>query len=225
MMKRTLFVSLLLAGAAFCAFAQNGVISELTGTVELKTARSSSFVPAKTGDVVAADTIVSTGFRSTAVIKVGSTTIAVRPLTRLSLAEIRAESDSETLKVDLQAGRVRVDVKPPAGTRANTSVQSPSATASVRGTDFEFDARNLKVYEGTVVLRGNDDMEIPVPAGASSYVDGYGKAIDPIEANRQSLTPPAPAGTGSSGKGSSSGAPSSSSSDTGTINVTIREEK
>ena len=225
-MKRTLFVSLLLAGAALCAFAQSGVISEFSGTVELKAAKAASFVPAKIGAVVAADTVVSTGFRSTAVIKVGSTTIAVRPLTRLSLAEIRAESDSETLKVDLQAGRVRVDVKPPAGTRANTSVQSPTATASVRGTDFEFDAVNLKVYEGTVVLRGGgDDMEIPVPAGASSYVDGYGKAIDPIEANRQSLTPPAPAGTGSSGKGSSSGAPSSSSSDTGTINVTIREEK
>jgi hypothetical protein len=222
MMKKTLFVGLLLAGAALCVFAQSGVISEFSGTVELKTAKSTSFVPAKTGDVVAADTIVSTGFRSTAVIKVGSSTIAVRPLTRLSLAEIRAESDSETLKVDLQAGRVRVDVKPPAGTRANTSVQSPSATASVRGTDFEFDAYNLKVYEGTVVLRGNDDnMEIPVPAGASSYVDAYGRAADPVEANRHALTPPAPVGTGSSGKAPSSG--SAPPPAIGSINVTIRE--
>jgi hypothetical protein len=221
-MKKTLFVGLLLAGAAFCAFAQSGVIAEFSGTVELKTARSSSFVPAKTGDVVAADTIVSTGFRSTAVIKVGSTTIAVRPLTRLSLAEIRSESGSETVKVDLQAGRVRVDVKPPAGTRANTSVQSPSATASVRGTSFEFDARNLKVYEGTVVLLGNDDIiEIPVPAGASSYVDGYGKAVDPVAAGRQSLEPPAPVGTGSSGKPSSTASPPEPPA-TGTINVTIQ---
>ena len=222
MLKRTLCITLLLAGAVLCAFAQSGVISEFSGTVELKPVKASSFIPAKTGDVVEADTIVSTGFRSTAVIKVGSTTIAVRPLTRLSLAEIRSESGSETLKVDLQAGRVRVDVKPPAGTRANTSVQSPSATASVRGTDFEFDARNLKVYEGTVVLRGNDDMEIPVPAGASSYVDPYGRVVDPVEASRESLTPPAPVGTGSSGKTPSTGA-SSPSPTTGTINVTIIE--
>ena len=221
MMKKTLFVGLLLAGAAFLAFAQSGVIAEFSGTVELKTARSSSFVPAKTGDVVAADTIVSTGFRSTAVIKVGSSTIAVRPLTRLSLAEIRSESDSETLKVDLQAGRVRVEVKPPAGTRANMSVQSPSATASVRGTDFEFDARNLKVYEGTVVLRGNDDIvEVLIPAGRTSYVDGHSRAIDPVEASRHSLEPPAPVGAGLSGKPSGTTSPAESPT-TGTINVTI----
>ena len=221
-MKRTLCVTLLLAGAVFCAFAQNGVISELTGTVELKTARSSSFVPAKTGDVVAADTIVSTGFRSTAVIKVGSTTIAVRPLTRLSLAEIRSESDSETLNVNLQAGRVRVDVKPPAGTRANTTVQSPSATASVRGTSFEFDAVNLRVYEGTVALQGGDTLAVPVSAGRASHVDSYG-AADPVETSRLSLTPPAPVGAGSSGKPSSVVSPSSASpsSDSGTIIVTI----
>ena len=224
MLKRTLCITLLLAGAVLCAFAQSGVISEFSGTVELKPVKASSFIPAKTGDVVEADTIVSTGFRSTAVIKVGSTTIAVRPLTRLSLAEIRSESGSETLKVDLQAGRVRVDVKPPAGTRANTTVQSPSATASVRGTSFEFDTLNLKVYEGTVALRGNDDMAVSVPAGATSYVDSYGRAADPVETGRQSLTPPAPVGAGAAGKSpstASSLSTSPSSPDTGTIIVTI----
>ena len=208
-MRKTLCFSLLLAGVALCVFAQSGVISEFSGTVELKTARSSSFVPAKIGDVVAADTVVSTGFKSTAVIKVGSTTIAVRPLTRLSLAEIRSESGSETLKVDLQAGRVRVDVKPPAGTRANMSVQSPTATASVRGTSFEFDTVNLRVYEGTVVLQGGRNMPVPVSVGASGYVDGYGEVADPIAAGRESLTPSAPVGAGSSGKPSSTASPSS----------------
>jgi hypothetical protein len=220
MMKRTLCITLLLAGAALCVFAQSGVISEFSGTVELKTARSSSFVPAKTGDIVAADTIVSTGFRSTAVIKVGSTTIAVRPLTRLSLAEIRSESDSETLNVNLQAGRVRVDVKPPAGTRANTSVQSPGGTASVRGTVFEFDVINLKVYEGTVALQGSGAVAIPVSAGRASYVDSNGEVVDPVEAGGQSLTPPAPVGSGSSGKTSSTTS-SPLPPTTGTISVTI----
>jgi hypothetical protein len=98
-------------------------------------------------------------------------------------------------------------------------VQSPSATASVRGTVFEFDAINLKVYEGTVVLKGGDDMGIPVPVGATSHVDPYGKVFDPIESRRQALSPPAPVGTG---KPSSSGSPQPA---IGTINVTIREGK
>jgi hypothetical protein len=90
----------------------------------------------------------------------------------------------------------------------------------VRGTVFEFDAINLKVYEGTVVLRGNDGMEIPVPVGATSHVDPYGKVFDPIESRRQALTPPAPVGADSSGK-----APSSPQPAIGTINVTIRKGK
>jgi len=237
MMKKTLLLSLLLAGAALCTVAQravalSGVISECTGTVELKRAGAAAFIAAKNGDEVAQDTIVSTGFRSTAVIKVGSSTIAVRPLTRLSLAEIASESDSESLKVDLQAGRVRVDVKPPAGTKTSAVVQSPRATASVRGTEFEFDTVNLRVYEGTVMLEGDDSMAIPVSVGATSFVN-QGGAVDPMMLRRQSLTPPAPVGTGVAGKSSGTGAsfalPSSSSSSSssssegndGTIIVTI----
>jgi len=194
MMKKTLLILLLLAGTVSCAFAQNGVISELTGTVELKAAKAASFVPAKVGAVIAADTIVSTGFRSAAVIKVGSSTIAVRPLTRLSLAEIQSESDSETVKVDLQAGRVRVDVKPPAGTKANTSVQTPSATASVRGTAFEIDTVSVQVYEGTVGYQSAGGRPVAVSASQESWVDpASGGAINPLLAAQASLAlPPFP---------------------------------
>jgi hypothetical protein len=68
------------------------------------------------------DTVVSTGFKSTALIEVGSTVITVRPLTRLTLTEIRASSESESLNVNLQSGRIRVDVNPPAGAKASMAV-------------------------------------------------------------------------------------------------------
>jgi hypothetical protein len=184
-MKRGLFISLLLAGAVLCAFAQNvrqitGVIRDITGEVELKRTGTSAFIPAKKGDTVAADTIVSTGFKSTAIIEVGNSTIAVRPLTRLSLAEIQSTSDTETLNMNLQTGRVKVDVKPPAGTRSNLTVQSPSATASVRGTSFEFDTCNLKVNEGRVAFQGGRGMGILVPGGMISSIDADDMAVDPI---------------------------------------------
>ena len=194
-MKKIVCFALLLA-VSLCAFAQNGVIRELSGEVELKPAGTTGFVPAKQGDSVATDTIVSTGFRSTAIIEVGSSSIAIRPLTRLSLAEIQSTSGSETLNVNLQAGRIKVDVKPPAGTKANCTVQSPSATASVRGTSFEFDTVNLQVSEGTVALKGNVGIVMLIPAGGVSYVDSEGKVADPIETNQSSLTPSAPVGTG-----------------------------
>ena len=72
-------------------------------------------MPARIGDQVSEDTVVSTGFKSTALIEVGSALLAVRPLTRLTLTEISASAGNETLNVNLAAGRVRVDLNPPAG--------------------------------------------------------------------------------------------------------------
>jgi hypothetical protein len=179
-MKKKMLFLLLLAFAVFSAFAQVGVIREFSGEVELKRSGASSYIKAKQGDKVAEDTIVSTGFKSTAIIEVGNSTIAVKALTRLSLAEIQSAQDTETLNLKLQTGRVKVDVKPPAGTKANCTVQSPMATASVRGTSFEFDTCNLKVNEGSVAFRGNRGVGLIIPAGMVSSVGVDGKTADPL---------------------------------------------
>jgi len=182
----------------FCAvnlFAQqNGVITELYGTVELKPSGQTGFIPAKAGDTVAMDTIVSTGFKSTALIKAGSTVLTVRPLTRLSLSELSGTAGTETLNVSLQTGRVKVDVKPPAGTRTNMTVQSPTATASVRGTSFEFDTQSLTVLEGTVAFQGSNGGVMLVNAGSTSDISVNGRSADPVETYAANLLPPAPVG-------------------------------
>ena len=192
-MKKTCVVLVLVLSVAG-VYAQSGVIRELTGTVELKASTSSAFVAAKAGDIVGEDTVVSTGFKSTAIVEVGSALLAVRPLTRLTLTEIRASSGSEALNVNLQAGRVRVDLNPPAGTRASLTVTSPAATASVRGTSFEFDTRNLHVNYGAVSFRGSRSREYVVYGGADSGVAGNGMALDPVGQGRSALSPPKPGG-------------------------------
>jgi hypothetical protein len=195
-MKKTFFVVLLSAAIAAGVFGQNGVIRELTGEVEIKPSGASSFTAAKAGDTVARDTIVSTGFRSTAVITIGSSTITVRPLTRLSLAEIQSASEAENVNVNLQTGRVRVDVRPPAGTRADFTVQSTTASASVRGTSFEFDTLNLSVNEGTVSFSSvSGTPAVMVQAGGSSFIGTNGNAVSPAELSDAALLPSAPVGT------------------------------
>jgi len=180
-------------------FAQTGVIKEVSGTVEIKRAGSAVFVPAKAGDQLAQDTVVSTGFKSTALVTVGSSQITVRPLTRLSLSELSSSAGTETINVALQTGRVRVDVNPPAGTKTTMAVRAPNATASVRGTEFDFDTRNLQVLEGTVAFQGSKGGTILVSAGSTSAIQPDGKAADPIETNAAALIPPPPAGVADSG--------------------------
>ena len=196
-MKRIIFVIAIVVLFSAQVFAQNagtGVFRELSGTVEIKPAGSTNFVTANVGDTIARDTIVSTGFKSNALISVGSAVLTVRPLTRLSLAEISASAGTEAINVNLQTGRVRVDVNPPAGSNVNFSIQSPTATASVRGTSFEFDTQFITVLAGTVVFQGNSGAVMTVSAGNTSEITDGGKAQDPMVSSVAELAPPSFAG-------------------------------
>jgi len=197
-MKKLLFVSIfVLTGLSLSqnAFSQNGYIDQLTGTVEIKQPKETAFKTAGKGEIIFKDTVISTGFKSYAIIKIGGTTITVRPLTALTLAEIQSSEDAETLNVNLQSGRVHVEVKPSAGKKASTSVSSPSATASVRGTSFEFDTNNIHVNEGTVSFTGKNGQNVLVGAGGSSRVDQSGQASSPQDERDADLMPPSPVGT------------------------------
>jgi len=194
-MKKIFLVVVMVSAIVLGAFGQSGVIREVSGEVEVKRSGAASFTAAKVGDTVARDTVVSTGFKSTAIIAIGSSTITVRPLTRLSLAEIQSASGSESLNVNLQAGRVRVEVKPPAGTKATTTIQSPGATASVRGTTFEFDTVNLSVVEGKVAFEtSSSGVATMVQGGESSFVGADGQPVSPVEVKVVSLLPEPPVG-------------------------------
>ena len=197
---------LLLLGAGLGVFAQNGTIKEISGIVETKPSETASFRAAHIGDRLSQETVLLTGFGSFAIVEIGSTSITVRPLTRLTLTEIQASAGTETLSVNLQSGRVRVDVKPPAGTKAAMSVASPVAVASVRGTSFEVDTRNLYVDEGAVSFMGERGQVIRVDAGTSSRVDANARAVSPVEIRTAALLPPTPVGTDVSG-GTTNSAP------------------
>jgi hypothetical protein len=165
-MKRLLLFLVVATTIATQATTQTAVIREMTGTVETKTSGAADWTPAKAGDVVERSTMVSTGFRSTAILTVGSSTITVLPLTRLTLEEIIKLDESETVNLNLSSGRVRVEVKPPAGSKANFSVQTPSATASVRGTSFEMDTQSIRGLTGAVSFAPVTNTARPVIVNA-----------------------------------------------------------
>jgi hypothetical protein len=178
-------------------FAQ-AVIRDLSGTVEVKAPGAGDWVPAQRGETLAKDGLISTGFRSTAVLLVGNSTLMVRPLTRLSVEELVEIQGSEQVRVNLQTGRVRAEVAPPAGGRTDFTVKAPSATASVRGTVFEFDTLNLTVANGTVELSSSDGTSVRVEAGGASFVnEATGAVASPEETAAAGLVPTLPVGSDS----------------------------
>ena len=181
--------------AGLGVFAQSGVILEASGVVEIKSPGDENFVAAKTGDQFEQDTTISTGFRSFATIEIGSALISLKPLTRLTLTGAEASFDTETLEMDLQTGRVRVDIIPPEETEVFMSVMSSMAVISAGGTGFEFDTRNLYVDDGVVGFKGKRGQLIQVGAGANSRVKANAGALSPLEMRAKRLFPPTPAGT------------------------------
>jgi hypothetical protein len=197
--KKEILLLLALIGIGFpghrvSIFAQeNAFIRELTGEVTLKITSESAWRPAAVGDALAKNTLISTGFKSTALIALGNSTLTIRPLTRLSLEEIIINKGSETVSLNLQTGRVRADVTPPSGGKTDFTVRGPSVTASVRGTSFDMDTMNIHVDKGRVQYSLANGRKVFVTRRENSYVDeANNRVVSPFEAAAQSLTPSLP---------------------------------
>jgi ferric-dicitrate binding protein FerR (iron transport regulator) len=177
---------------------ENAFFREVSGTVEIRAPGSAAWASAARGDRIEKNTLISTGFRSTAVVVLGNSVITVRPLTRLSLDEIIRNQNEEQVNVSLQTGRIRAEVNPPSGGKTDFTVRSPTATASVRGTVFEVDTENLRVDEGRVIYFLDNGRQTSVAAGGTSYVDiTANTVISSFEAAAELLVPALPPGTGS----------------------------
>jgi len=180
--------------------AQQAVIREMAGTVEIKEAGSEIWTAARQGQTLAENAAISTGFRSSAIIALGDSLLTVRPLTRLSVGELSRTQAAEKVELSLQTGRVRAEVKSSGAARTDFTVRGPSATASVRGTDFEFDTVNLSVREGTVSFAGSSGIPVVIDAGRMSFTDeSSGRAAPPEETAALELKPQAPVGADAAG--------------------------
>jgi hypothetical protein len=169
------------------------LVKEFTGKVEVMVP-GGTWKPAAKGMKLDKNTAISTGFKSVAVLSLGSSTLTVKPLTKLSLEEIVKLEGSEQVKLYLSAGRVKAAVSAPAGGSTDFSVKSPSATASVRGTDFDFDAVNLVVNEGAVVFVGANGQAVTIPAGGISSIGAGGASSSSLEEAVSALAPLLPPG-------------------------------
>lgn len=169
-MKKCLGILILcVAGiSSLAAAALTATVAEIAGKVECKLP-GKDWTAAKTGDVLPAGSLISTGFKSTAILKTESATLTVKPVTRLSLEELVKSEGTTKTQMFLMAGRVKAEVAPREGEQAEFKVKSPTATASVRGTGFEFDGQNLIVDHGTVQLEAESGIGIPQSVGGGQF--------------------------------------------------------
>ncbi|RPJ09600.1 MAG: hypothetical protein EHM28_01095 [Spirochaetaceae bacterium] len=135
---------------ASMAWGQTAVFTEISGKVEIK-APGGGWVAARNGMSIAKGTIIATGFRSQATIKLPAATIYVKNMTRLTLEELVASQGEIKTGLYIRTGSMEAQVdKTPSG--QDFRVRSPVSTAAVRGTRIIYDGSRLKVLEGRATL-------------------------------------------------------------------------
>jgi hypothetical protein len=191
-----LFVLILFSVCAGKGFTQTmeALFLEVNGRVEIRESSSPEWRRAEPGNLIGKDTLISTGLKSSAVISLGSSRLDIRPLTVLTLEDLVRRGDGEETILYLRTGRIRAEVTPPTGQNVDFTVGSPTVTASVRGTSFEFDGRRLWVESGLVLLAGSGGQKIYVAQAQKSYVDenNQNRIVPPFEAEAAVLRPVIP---------------------------------
>ncbi len=148
-------------------------VKEFTGKVEVK-ASGAGWQPAEAGMGLDNGAWISTGFKATALLDLGTSTLKVKPLTRLQLVDLIAREESVSTTVALKVGRVNASVKAAQGVRQEFRVKGPKATAAVRGTEFEFDGVTVKVINGQVFFSNTQGQGRQVGAGEGSSLRAGG---------------------------------------------------
>jgi hypothetical protein len=171
--------------------AQEARFAELNGTVEFKNAGTGEWQPAAVGGLIGKDTIISTGIKSDAVISLGGSTVTISPVTMLTLEELIQRDGTEEATFYLRTGRIRADVTPPSGLRAEFTVRSPTTTASVRGTSFSFNGRRLSVHSGRVAFANTSGQKVYVNGNQRSYAEAlrHQRLTLPFEAASAEMRP------------------------------------
>lgn len=161
-MKKIVFLLLVLFSVSFTFAATDvAVVNSVVGKVEVQL--NDSWIQLKNGDILTSGSVISTGFKSSAVLYIGQSLIEVRALTRLTIEEIVEQNQNYNTTMFLDAGNIKADIKKSENKRVGFKVRTSVATASVRGTSGE-------IYsDGTLVcLSGKWAITPPEPKGMNS---------------------------------------------------------
>jgi len=178
-MKKLLLLAFFASFSGGLFAAEAAVFREVKGKVEYQL-EGEDWMPAKVGVALPKGAVVSTGFKSTAAIEALGSVIMIKPLTRMVLDELVRNSSGTKTGLTLLSGKVKTEVKPSSATASTVfDVKSPTATASVRGTGFEFDGENILVNHGNVEFSNTWGISRSVQGGEFSSAGGKGGSVSP----------------------------------------------
>ena len=167
MKKKYVLIAVMLLTGTLLFADLTAVVKNVSGKVEVKSP-GGTWKKAAAGMKLQKGYYISTGFKSEAVLVLGDSQVVVKQLTRMELEELVEKQGTVHTGLNLRVGRVRAQVSSSKGLKQKFTLKSPISTAAVRGTEFEYDGRNLTVYKGTVAFTNPLGQGRLVRAGGAS---------------------------------------------------------
>lgn len=190
-LKESVGVLFLFCAAFACA--NTATVVSVVGKVEVS--RNNEWVALSTNAVIREGEVISTGFKSEAVIRYKDSVMKLGPLTRVTLEKLTASESKDDVSVFLNTGSVRSTVSHSENKRISYTVRNPIAVASVRGTDFSFFGNTVQCFDGAVavvpafMVNPARDLGVSYSDGAASERDNKGADGLPAEGESNAFTP------------------------------------
>jgi len=177
-MKKLMQSAVLAVLIAVPLAAESAVVVKVQGKVEVN--RNGGWVPLAANDSVLQGEVVSTGFKSSALLKYQGASMQLGPLTRVTLETLAQNEKKDTVSVYLNTGGISSNVKRTENKRVSYTVHNPVAVASVRGTEFVF------LSTGTITCTAGAVVTYPAayytpPAAQEAPAAGESGAGTPAE--------------------------------------------
>lgn len=164
----------LLAFAVFAGFSASALEAKfvsIEGKVEIL--EGGMWIPVEEGDIIQErGAVISTGFKSNAVVSVKGTNFTLGPLTRITIENMVAMENKDSTQIYIDSGSLKANVSSSDGRKVGFKVRSAVATASVRGTEFKVTSSGrLSVTQGLVSFGGPEASSAEVAKSEDNYTD------------------------------------------------------
>lgn len=164
----------LLAFAVFAGFSASALEAKfvsIEGNVEIL--EGGMWIPVEEGDIIQErGAVISTGFKSNAVVSVKETNFTLGPLTRITIENMVAMENKDSTQIYIDSGSLKANVSSSDGRKVGFKVRSAVATASVRGTEFKVTSSGrLSVTQGLVSFGGPEAFSAEVAKSEDNSTD------------------------------------------------------
>lgn len=164
----------LLAFAVFAGFSASALEAKfvsIEGKVEIL--EGGMWIPVEEGDIIQErGAVISTGFKSNAVVSVKGTNFTLGPLTRITIENMVAMENKDSTQIYIDSGSLKANVSSSDGRKVGFKVRSAVATASVKGTEFKVTSSGrLSVTQGLVSFGGPEASSAEVAKSEDNSTD------------------------------------------------------